>query len=469
MIHTVSCDTLHIFFHHVANIRHIRVWTGLLERPLITERDKLNCDQVAHQQMAATAMISGENKLSPNWFRFSIAASALLGLAVSNHVSAETISASSCSSSAVQNALSSAKPGDTVAVPAGNCSWGSFSVPGGVHLRGAGIGSTRVTINGTVTINKHSTVSVELSGFSFSKSGGDNAAKMFRVLGSWNHEPPLIHDNEFTVNSAAIFLYETNGGVIYQNVFRGGLDDSAIQHKINNDNQSWSSADTMGTRDTNGKMNLYVEDNLFEGMANQATDFDDAARVVFRYNTLRHSSFNSHGLATSPIGVRHYEIYNNHFAYPNENVNQSWHIWLRGGTGVIFDNDIDDINGSQWGNKRELLLSVRAAVDGGVTGCCRSWACKHQVGQNHDGTRQYLDPLRMWNNKGTLSHGLNDGWGKSCGQDMDSYLQNGRDFVFASSPKSGYSPYTYPHPLRNGGNQAPPKQPRAPSNLTPDQ
>jgi hypothetical protein len=214
----------------------------------------------------------------------------------------------------------------------------------------------------------------------------------------------------------------------------------------------------MGNRDTTGDSNLYVEDNVFNNMPNQATDFDDAARVVFRYNTLNSSSFNSHGLATSPIGVRHFEIYGNKFRYPDENVNQNWHIWLRGGTGVIFNNEIDDLNGQQWGNKTELLMSVRAAVDGGQAGCCRSYPCKHQVGQNHDGNRQFTDPIRIWGNSGTLASGLNSSWSNSCGQNMNDYIKDGRDFVYASTAKSGYQPYPYPHPLRDGA--ARPEAPR---------
>jgi hypothetical protein len=386
--------------------------------------------------------------MSPKYLRISTVATFFLAVMVGQTSVAATINAANCNSSAVQSAISNAQAGDIVAVPAGNCSWSSFTIPGGVHVRGAGTGVTNVTVNGTVTINKHSSMSVELSGFSFSKNGGGNSAKMFRVTGAWQNEPPLIHGNEFTVNDAAIFIYETNGGVIYNNIFRGAWNDSAIQHKFNNDLESWSTADTMGTRDSDGKSNLYVEDNVFEGMANQATDFDDAARVVFRFNTLIHSSFNSHGLATSPIGVRHYEVYNNTFSYPDDNVNQNWHIWLRGGTGVIFNNVIEDIKGSEWGDKDEVHLSVRAAVDGGGSACCRSWACDHQIGQNHDGSNQFLDPLRLWNNSGTFRHGLNGGWSNSCGQNMADFLKNGRDFIFAATSKNGYVPYTYPHPLR---------------------
>jgi hypothetical protein len=387
--------------------------------------------------------------MSPKCLRISTVVTLFLTAVVGQPSLAATINATNCNSSAVQSAISNAQAGDIVAVPAGNCSWSSFSIPGGVHVRGAGTGVTNVTVNGTVTINKHSSRSVELSGFSFTKRGGGNSAKMFRVTGAWQDEPPLIHDNEFTVNDAAIFSYETNGGVVYNNAFLGTLNDSALQHNMRDDTTSWATPDTMGARDTSGKINLYIEDNTFEGMANQATDFGDGSRIVFRHNEMRHSSFNSHGLATSPVGIRHFEIYGNSFEYPNSSVNQNWHIWLRGGTGVIYENNVDDIDGSQWGNKQELLMSVRAAVDGAGAGCCTSWPCKHQVGQNHDGNSQYLDALTIWNNTGTLSHGLNDGWANNCGQNMANYLQNGRDFVFAASAKSGYAPYAYPHPLRS--------------------
>ena len=66
-------------------------------------------------------------------------------------------------------------------------------------------------------------------------------------------------------------------------------------------------------------------------------------------------------------------------------------------TPPIFDNEFEDISG-YWGEKNELVMSVRSAVDGGQGGCCRSWACDHQIGQNHDGNSQFLDTLTIWNN-----------------------------------------------------------------------
>jgi hypothetical protein len=381
----------------------------------------------------------------------------------SSLVQGATVNAASCAQSAVQTAVNAAADADTVAVPAGACTWTSgITLTKGVRLQGAG--ASAVTINmgagGYLNIIKNASYIIEVSGFTFNNTG---TTRVMTVSGAWTGEPPLIHDNVFNVTGSSLIRYETNGGVIYRNVFNGTTDDSGIQHKNPNDTESWSTADTMGTRDIDGKRNLYVEDNVFNGMANQATDFDDASRVVFRYNTLNNSSFNSHGLDTSPVGIRHFEIYKNSFRQTDKSVNQSWFIWLRGGTGVIYENAIDDLNGQMWGNKNELFFSVRAANDGAGAGCCTSYACKHQVGQNSSGTGQYTDPVQLWSNSGTLAWTINE-WSNTCGQNINNYLQPGRDFVFGSSAKAGYAAYAYPHPLRASNGTTPPLLP-APANL----
>ena len=378
-------------------------------------------------------------------------------LVLSDSGSAASVTAANCSQSAVQSAINNALDGDLVAVPAGNCTWStSVALSKGIHLRGAGAGQTVVTVGQTFRITKHPTRSIELSGFTFNAVGTSNETKMIVVTGTWSAKPPLIHDNVFNSNGAAIMRYEANGGVIYRNQFNGVWDSEGIQHKIASDSSSWSTADSLGTRDTLGTMNLYVEDNTFTSMSNQGTDFDDAARVVWRYNTHINTSVNSHGLDTSPIGVRHYEIYGNNFLYPSNMVNQGWWIWLRGGTGVVFNNTFQDITGQMWGNKAELLFSVRMADDGGVLGCATSWPAPHQVGQNHTGTAQFTDGVHFWGNTGTYTWQIQR-FGNSCGQDITKYLQNGRDFTFDAVPKTGYTPYSYPHPLRGGGTTTPPR------------
>ncbi len=387
---------------------------------------------------------------------------AISALAVSGTVHAATISASSCAQSAVQSAVGSASNGDIVSVPAGNCSWGSFTISKAIHLRGAGSSSTTITMTGSLTFNKSPAGITRLSDFRFTKSGGGNENRILYVSGAWSDRPMLIHDNIFQVATAGAIRYQQNGGVISRNTFNCQWDESGILHKNDRDQESWASPDTMGTRDSSGERNLYVEDNTFNKCTNQGTDFDDGSRVVFRYNVLNNSSFNSHGLATSPIGVRHFEIYNNQYNYADANVNQNWHIWIRGGTGVMYGNSIQDIRGQQWGDKTEILFSVRAAADGGGGNCCRSYPCPHQVGQNHDGSRQFLDAVRIWSNSGAFRAAVSNNWSNSCGVDPNSFVQEGRDYLLASSAKSGYSAYAYPHPLRSSSPRpAAPTQVRA--------
>lgn len=384
---------------------------------------------------------------------------ALLLPGLVNPAAAATLTATNCSEAAVQAAINSAGPGDTVTVPAGHCTWNGFAIARGIHVQGAGAALLTVTVSGSMRLSKNTQHSIELSGFTFRKNGN---GVMFYVDGAWSAAPPLLHDNVFTVTDATILRYETNGGVIYRNQFNGGWNDVGIQHKMVGDTQSWSSADTLGRHDATGQSNLYIEDNTFNGMSNAATDFDDGARVVFRHNRLTNASFNSHGVATSAIGVRHYEIYNNRFSYPDRAVNQNWWIWLRGGTGVIYNNHFDDITGMTWGEKAELLLSVRAANDGGILGCASHYPALHQVGQNHNGNQSFTDPVVLWNNSGTLAYRLQE-WPNQCGQAISGYLQAGRDFIFATAPKPGYVAYPYPHPLTT---QEPPTMTlQAPGNL----
>lgn len=369
---------------------------------------------------------------------------------------AATINAASCDQAAVLAAVNSAANGDTVLVPPGNCTWNGLSLAKGVHLKGAGAGATNITLSGLGTLSTNATASIEISGFTLTHTGGGNENRAWTVSGSWTNKPPLIHDNTIRVTNAGFFRWEINNGVIYRNTITCTLDESVIQHK-HGDAQSWSTPDTLGMRDTNGNHNLYVEDNVFNNCTNQGIDMDDSSRSVVRYNVFNNSSWNSHGFDTSPIGNRHFEIYNNQFNQSDKNVNQSWQIWIRGGTGVVFNNFIQDLNGQQWGNKPEVEISVRAASGGGTAypgGCCTTYPCIRQSGQNHNGTSQFTDPIRFWNNTGGYVITPAQNWG-SCGGPASNFIQNGRDYTDGAA-RPNYVPYTYPHPLRTGSAGSPP-------------
>lgn len=389
---------------------------------------------------------------------------------------AATVSAASCSGSGVQNALNSASPGDTVAVPAGSCSWSGVSINKAVVLRGAGIGKTNISLSGSNSITKASGV-IRITGFSFSKNGGGNESKGFQIGGSWkNAQPVVIQNNAFTISNTGLFLVSVPGGVIVSNnSFNGGWDDSFLQLKESNDpDGSWKTADTFGTRDSTGTLNIYVEDNTFYGGTNQGLDADDSSRIVFRHNKLTDSSFNTHGMDTSPTGVRQFEVYNNSFyntsvqsGDTSQLANQNWSVWIRGGTGVIFNNYSDNLAGSYWGNKDELHLSIRGAEDARPQGSCSQvhYPVPRQLGQNYNGSSYFTDPIYIWGNTGTWSIDAGWTWGNPCGFNWSTFFQWGRDAVNTGSAKPGYTAYTYPHPLVQGSNPPPPAAPAPPTSL----
>ncbi len=367
--------------------------------------------------------------------------------AQSHAAMAATRNAASCSQTDVQSAINSAANGDLVTVPSGSCTWNSLSISKGIHVSGAGASQSIITLTGSGTLSPVATVSIEISGFRFLRT---QASRAWTVHGSVTNKPVLFHDNDVRVtNNGEFFRWEVNNGVIFKNTFTCTWDESVLQHKNDADTLSWTTVDTLGSRDTNGDKNLYVEDNTWNNCTNQGMDFDDSSRSVVRYNVFNNSSWNSHGFATSPIGNRHFEIYGNQFNQQDPSVNQNWQIWIRGGTGVIFNNYIQDLNGVMWGNKPEIQLSVRAASDGGGQypgGCCTTYPCIRQLGQNYSASSQFTDPIYIWNNTGGYAVTPDQEWG-TCGGAASKFMQSGRDYVMAA-PRPGYTPYTYPHPLR---------------------
>jgi hypothetical protein len=382
----------------------------------------------------------------------------LLSVLLHTQAQASTVNAASCSQTDVQNALNSAATGDKIMVPAGNCSWSSMSVNKAVILQGAGIGQTNITVDGNhaVTITKQAAGVIRIQGFTFSVSGGGGMSSPFLIQGPWQDaQPVVIRDNDFEQSSSGLFLITVAGGVVFShNIFNGGWDDFCFQVKDTIHNSSWTAVDSMGSHDTSGTLNLYIEDNTFYGHSNGTIDCDDNCRAVVRHNTFSYGGFNSHGNDSSYYGMRHFEIYSNNFLYPESSstlANVNWTIWIRGGTGVIFNNAIANITGQTWGDKPEVRLSLRGAEDARPQGTCGqvSYPVPHQLGQNNDGATDFTDPIYFWGNTGTMVISANWAWGNPCAFTWSTFFQWGRDAVNGTA-KPGYTPYTYPHPLSQG-------------------
>ena len=385
-------------------------------------------------------------------------------------VSAATITASNCTQAAVQSAVTAAAEGDTVVVPAGSCTWtGGIGVAKGIKLTGASKGGVTITHsagNSTlISVATSATSSTEISNLTFNAGTVSGSAEYLSVGGTG--KPALVHDNYFLNKSYVVncMTWSAKGGVIWNNTFESleanGSGGGCLQLKAVSNTTSWTTSSTMGTADADGTANVYVENNTFKKIYLQAIDVDDNQRAVIRYNTFDNSAITYHGADTSPSGVRHVETYNNKFIFTtsgtgyNFPLNLNFWVYMRGGSGVWADNDMQDISSQMWGNKSEITMTVQNLTrNAGSYPCWKTYPAPHQVGQSSNGTSAVTDPVYIWNNAGGGSQtpGLPDYSPDECGNGLHSsdFIQSGRDYVIGT-PKPGYTKYTYPHPLTKTG------------------
>src|SRR3989344_8468128 len=283
---------------------------------------------------------------------------------------ATTITAATCNQADVQSAINQAQSGDTVQVPAGSCSWtNGVVITKAIRLLASG--AVTITDNYTaaadlVAITESSAGNIRISGFTWVKGTGPNTSYGNAVIGmnmGTNGKPILIDGNTFMMSTTGGSIRaSTNRGVIWNNIFKGQIaapgysnNASALRHK-GAPASSWKTAANYGTADTNGTANLYFENNTLN-LLMEGIDVDDNARPVIRYNAIENSVVGHHGNDTSATGGRYSEIYNNTFVWNpaggglNIPPNNNGFIVLRGGSSLIHDNSIQNINSQAWGNK----------------------------------------------------------------------------------------------------------------------
>jgi hypothetical protein len=339
------------------------------------------------------------------------------------------------------------------------------------------------TASGAAFTITPTTGNVELSGIKFV---GPPAGGYALLLNDAFPSEILIHDCWFKSTTAHTVLIRaaTNSVVIYQCSFDSPFSVvEAIMFKWETvaGATSWLTADTLGTHDTNGNKNFYVEDCDLHYFLN-ATNFDSNSRVVFRHCTLDNAGLGSHGADTSPYGARHWEVYNNTFILePTTNgivLNVNYWFFIRGGTGVITDNVMPQIVSQDWGHKNAVHMIVENIRRGGVPGpypigpypCWTTYPCPHSPGRGNSGSSgtmlagDFSDPIRIWNNIGPVDSSdvaVAQYEPDECGNAelASKFTQINRDYYFsadATVARSGYTKYTYPHPLR-GGSPLPPQ------------
>jgi hypothetical protein len=382
---------------------------------------------------------------------------------------AATINAASCSRDAVNAAIAAAVNGDTVLIPNGSCSWSSgISTTKQITVRaqnytptpmGATSRSVTITNNSSSPLFEFTTGNsfhVALIGIRFNEGSG--LVNHLRVEGSGS-KVALISDNYFEVrqrngnsDEIAIIYWAAQGGILWNNRFVGvgsgpggsvGPDGASIV--IKNSPRVWNTPSTMGSKDTNGTINVYFEDSTFLNVG-QCPDVDDHGRAVFRYNDIDGCSGVTHGFS-SAWGGRHVEYYNNQFHVSTHERNIAGrYFWMRAGTGVFFNNTV-----AQENRGYGLPCQVSFIVEGGG-----SYPKPRQVGRGYE-NGDVSDPVYVWNQTGPGAYDVENM--------TTSMIQENRDYFLNKGPKPGYSPYAYPHPLRGGGGGTTPPAPQAPVNL----
>ena len=258
-----------------------------------------------------------------------------------------------------------------------------------------------------------------------------------------------------------VFVFGDTYGLIDSNQFTAA---KTLIHGSNSGSEilqdaRWSVATGLG-----GANFVFIEDNVFDYTSNtggNCLDGNYATRFVFRYNTVIDAYLESHnGCANGCRSARAWEIYNN--AMSTSSLTPYYAMLMRGGTGVIHDNTVgagyvqrdyinidtssmcDAVDG-QCGSYGDGT-GINTIYDGLTRPSCTAYPCQDQIGRGIDtgfGTDQALEPVYQWSNTGSVAVTFKEDAG-TCAP--GAYLTENTDYV--NGAKSGYTPYTYPHPLR---------------------
>lgn len=424
-------------------------------------------------------------------------AAAVLAVIATSHAPearAATYTAASCARDDVASAVGRATNGDTVVIPAGDCTWTTqLTVSAGIHLKGSG--QTATTIRDNVPKNGSSTSRLITASVNAPNRFWLSDLTMVGVAPDSNvyNQGHLYVDGtqtafrifNFTFNSPQTSVIRTGGAAL-------GVIDSCTVNGSKNlltalspgwggsqyGDGSWAEQLYWGSDKA-----IYVEDcSLIARSSPYVTNFFDGfegARIVFRNNYVEQGNVTSHGADSGGRrrGIRQMEVYNNRFVFPSE-MAADFIVWIRGGSGVVFGNTVTSPGGV---NSLVKLTNCRDsnAGCGGPSwapwGACNGsspydqnsassgYRCVDQPGsgtsRNLGGlatpTQQWvgnaLEPVYIWGN--TISNGPSFGVANGTAN-----VQQNRDY-FVGVQRPGYQPYTYPHPLRSGTTTQPPSPP----------
>jgi hypothetical protein len=381
---------------------------------------------------------------------------------------------------AVSTCIAAAASGDTVRVLAGTAVWTKkVALNKSISLIGVGEGRTIITDGvpkdhmlvvdgGTVAI------SPRISGMTIKGLSTDKIGVIATVMIEGISNGLGFRLDHITFDNILITGLGTNDwvwGVIDHCTFNMKTDAVGWAIYFSNErwgdltlccgDMAWASPDDFGSRKFS-----FVEDSIFNPIGIGPTNYIDSAggaRYVLRHNSFHDGFLRAHGTdSTEQVrGTRAVEIYKNSFinnAATFDGVEE-----LRSGPAIFYENQFSGSGGFNHG------IILKAFRDNGnfwpVWRPCdgttdwdqnlpgeQGYACLDQPGRGEGNLvtttanglipaiwpNQVLSPVYFWNNLG---------WRNDEGGSTSTRIQLGRDFF--NSPKPGYVPYTYPHPLQS--------------------
>jgi len=244
----------------------------------------------------------------------------------------------------VNAAIAAASEGETILVPPGTFTWGdggsAVSLNKAVKLVGAGPGQTTIQVSSTASTYTQGIV--RISGPAVVRDmtirGASGARSVFTIGGSgWR----ITNITYLGVADEGYFVYAHEGsGLIDSCTITGSAGNSELIFTRGPQN-SWQTPSSLGSANA-----VYIEDCTFHGPG-YVSDFNSNARGVVRFCTINGPmKVDTHGIATNTParGARYTEIYRNTW---NTTSPYFAAIEVRGGTGIIFDNVLTNLDGWQ--------------------------------------------------------------------------------------------------------------------------
>lgn len=392
---------------------------------------------------------------------------------------AEDIESDTCSSEDVQVSINLAREGDIISIPSGECIWTDPIVieKNNIVIQGAGKDLTKLvsnTENSTVADGiffvKKGTKNIKIKSIGFGPEiKVDSNAYNAAIWLDGQNTDTLVYDCKFDGFKWGVFSWDTNNIVISScEFFDGGI-------QVYGDASDWSYDLDLGTKNW-----LFVEDNVFKVTQVQVVHFIlgySGTKYVFRNNTVESSDTGAyvadavdahgygHGLGSSlNRSTRGWEIYDNYFYKRGY---ESRAIFLRGGTGVVYNNIFDESVGGAYAYSEIRLQDERLRIDalaGPSDGnnCniavadyreCREAegeACCDMIGR---GANQKDEAAYFWRNYKCTTLPCLDNLVEvkpSVQEDALDFIEEGEDYFNKQHPD--YTPYAYPHPLTLASN-----------------